>query len=99
MPLYRYEIINEDGSSGEELELFQRMDEAPLTQHPETGAPIRRLFSVPNVSGKWSDSAIKSDLSNTKKLEHLGFTKYERVGKNKMERRAGHQGPKTISAD
>ena len=99
MPLYNYEIINQDGSPGETIELTQRMSDPPLTEHPDTGAPIRRLISVPNIGGTHSDRAVKNMLSDNKRLEQLGFTKYERSGKGVMERKAGKGGPKVISAD
>lgn len=99
MPLYSYEIINENGSPGEIIELFQPMDQPPYTKHPKTGVPIRRLISAPHVSGSFSARAIKSELSDNKRLEQLGFTKYERTGKGVMERRAGKRGPKVITSD
>jgi hypothetical protein len=53
---------------------------------------------APAVAGKWSPIKEKNTLSN-KNLERLGFTKYERKGNGYMERVAGKQGPKSISAD
>jgi len=99
MPLYSYEVVREDGAPGEVFELLERMADPPLTRHPETGAPIRRLVSAPRVAGKNSDRAINRTLSDNKRLEQLGFTKYERAGKGVMERKAGTQGPKIISAE
>lgn len=49
MPAYTYEIVREDGTAGETFELFQRMAEKPLTTHPETGAPIRRVIGAPTA--------------------------------------------------
>ena len=99
MPLYSYQVINEDGSPGEIIEMLQRVNDPPLERHPETGARIRRLISAPRVLGKNSDHAIKRQIGDNKRLEQLGFTKYERRGKGIMERTAGTQGPKVISAD
>jgi predicted nucleic acid-binding Zn ribbon protein len=98
MPLYQYEVINADGSSGEQLELFQSMAEAPLTKHPETGAPLRRVLSAPAIGGKWSDSAMARSVADDKKLDRLGFTKYVKSGDGTYEKRAG-KGPDTISRD
>ena len=42
MPTYVYEVIEEDGQSGERFEVVQRMTDDPLTEHPETGQPVRR---------------------------------------------------------
>ena len=97
MPTYVYQIINEDGSEGETFEIFQKMSEAPLTKHPETGKPVRRVITAPHVAGNWSDSSMKTKLSD-KNLDRLGFTKYQRAGDGKFEKRAG-KGPDTISAD
>ena len=98
MPLYDYEAINPDGSSGEPFELFQRMADPPLTRHPETGQPIRRVLSAPAVGGKWSDSAMAKNMADDKKLDRLGFTKYVKSGDGTYEKRAG-KGPDVISRD
>ncbi len=46
MPTYVYETIP---GSGEEIpqrfEVRQSMTSAPLTRHPETGAPVRRVIT------------------------------------------------------
>lgn len=99
MPTYVYEVLSKDGKpTGETFEVVQSMKDATLTKHPETGKPCRRAIVAPNIAGKWSDIKGKGALSNTN-LERLGFTKYERKGKGYMERVAGKQGPKSISAD
>ena len=41
MPLYVYETITPDDSTGEQFEIFQSMAEEPLTKHPQTGLPMR----------------------------------------------------------
>jgi hypothetical protein len=97
MPTYVYQIINADGSDGETFEVFQKMSDPPLTKHPETGVPVRRVITAPNIPGNWSDHATNQKLSN-RNLERLGFTKYERAGDGKFEKKAG-QGPNVISAD
>jgi hypothetical protein len=97
--MYVYEVLNAKGEpTGENFEIFQSMKDAALTKQPETGKPVRRAITVPNIAGKWSDLKSKSSLSN-KNLERLGFTKYERKGSGYMERTAGKEGPKNISAD
>lgn len=99
MPTYVYEILNGKGEpTGETFELVQSMKDAALTKEPRTGRPVRRAIVAPNIAGKWSDLKGKSALSN-KNLERLGFTKYERKGEGYMERVAGKEGPKSISAD
>jgi len=97
MPMYVYEIIEADGNSGGRFEVFQKMSDDPLTEHPEDGRPVKRVVAPVNIAGNWSDSATKQKLSN-KNLDRLGFTKYERSGDGTYEKKAG-QGPDAISAD
>jgi hypothetical protein len=82
-----------DDDSGEIFEVFQKMSEAALTEHPETGVPVKRIPSVPNINTQWNEKSGK--LSN-KNLDRLGFTKYERAGDGVYEKKAG-EGPDTIS--
>lgn len=91
MPLYVYEVIPDDGGQGEVFEVLQTMSEPPLTHHPETGRPVRRLLSAPNAVR----NAAPGGLSNSK-LERLGFTKYEKAGDGKYQKTAG-SGPDLIS--
>jgi predicted nucleic acid-binding Zn ribbon protein len=99
MPMYEYEILDAKGNpTGKTFEIVQSMKDKALTKHPETGEPVQRVIQVPNIAGKWSDIKGKSTLSN-ENLERLGFTKYERRGKGYMERVAGKEGPRSISAD
>jgi len=99
MPIYCYQVVHEDGSEGDIFEWMQPMSAAPLTVHPETGEKVKRLVSRANISGPHSDAAVNSMLKDNKKLEAMGFTKYERRGKGVMERTAGSQGPKIIGGD
>lgn len=99
MPIYEYEILDKAGRpTGRTVELVQSMKDEAYTTHPETGEPVRRAITAPNIAGNWSDMKNKGRLSN-KNLERLGFTKYERKGEGYMERVAGKQGPRSISAD
>jgi predicted nucleic acid-binding Zn ribbon protein len=97
MPTYVYQIINSDGSEGETFEIFQKMSDAALTKHPESGKPVRRVIQAPNLPLNYSDAATNQKLSD-KNLDRLGFTKYQRAGDGKFEKKAG-QGPNVISAD
>lgn len=46
MPTYVYETIPQTSSdSPTRFEVKQSMTEKPLTTHPETGVPVRRLIS------------------------------------------------------
>jgi predicted nucleic acid-binding Zn ribbon protein len=98
MPIYVYEVITADNSDGEQFEIFQSMADAPLTKHPETGLPVRRVFQSPAIGGKWSESAMGKAVADDKKLDRLGFTKYVKSGDGTYEKRAG-KGPDVISRD
>ncbi len=98
MPIYIYEIILPDGSAGPQFEHVQRITDPPLTSHPETGEPVRRVIQPPFIGGTWSDSAMTRSMQDNRKLERLGFTKYVKSGDGVYEKRAG-KGPNVISRD
>jgi len=98
MPIYVYEVINEDGSDGEQFELMQSIKDPALTKHPETGQPVRRVIQPAFIGGSWSDSAMKKSANDNKRLGELGFTKYVKAGDGVYEKAAG-KGPQTISKD
>ncbi len=60
MPLYVYEVVLPDGSGGEQFEVLQKMSDAALTKHPETGEPVRRVFGEPNAPRTWTDRQGKA---------------------------------------
>ena len=91
MPTYTYQVVTND-DSGEIFEVFHPMSDPPLTKHPETGAAVVRIPSVPQINTQWSDTGGK--LSN-KNLDRLGFTKYEKAGDGIYEKKAG-DGPDVI---
>ncbi len=46
MPTYVYETIPVNHKQEpERFEIFQKMSEEPLTQHPETNQPVRKVIS------------------------------------------------------
>lgn len=99
MPTYVYEVLDDKGEgTGDFFEVVQSIKDDALTRHPESGRPVRRVPQAFNIAGKWSDLKSKGMLSN-QNLERLGFTKYEKRGDGYMERVAGKEGPKSISAD
>lgn len=99
MPTYVYEVLDDKGEgTGEFFEIVQSIKDDALTNHPESGRPVRRVPQAFNIAGKWSDLKSRGMLSN-QNLERLGFTKYEKRGDGYMERVAGKEGPKSISAD
>ncbi len=93
MPTYVYEIINDDDTGGETFEVFQKMSDPPLTKHPDTDQPVRRVIVAPMISDN-----SKRDLLSNKNLDRLGFTKYENAGHGHFEKKSGG-GPDVISAD
>lgn len=97
MPLYTYQIVNEDGTPGETFEVMRKMSDPPLERHPETGQKVQRVYKPVHIAGFGSDLHKKTLLSD-KNLEKHGFTAYRRNGKGHYERTAGSQGPDNISA-
>ncbi|MCA9079832.1 MAG: zinc ribbon domain-containing protein [Planctomycetaceae bacterium] len=98
MPTYVYEIVQPDGSGGPTFEHIQRISDPPLTEHPETGEPVRRVLQAPFIGGSWSESAMHKSTNDNKRLGELGFTKYVKAGDGIYEKTAG-KGPKVISRD
>jgi predicted nucleic acid-binding Zn ribbon protein len=92
MPTYQYEEVLPNGEGGEQFEIFQKMADAPLTVHPETGKPIRRVYLAPAVGGKWSEESMGKAAHDDRKLERLGFTKYVKSDDGKYEKVVG-KGP------
>ncbi len=45
MPTYVYETMAAAGEVAERFEVRQGMTEAPLTHHPDSGVPVRRVLS------------------------------------------------------
>ena len=60
MPTYVYQEILPDGSDGEAFEYIQGMADDPLTIHPKTGNPVRKIFHSPNVSNKYTEGSTKN---------------------------------------
>ncbi len=50
MPVYVYRNLN----TGETFELAQRISESALTEHPQTGDPVKRLVQPVGISFKGS---------------------------------------------
>ena len=46
MPFYLYEEIVAGEKGGRRFEIFQKMSDPPLSVHPETGCPVRRVFTA-----------------------------------------------------
>jgi hypothetical protein len=97
MPTYVYVELRDDGSDGDPFEVVQKMSDPPLKVHPESGLPVRRIPTMPNLPLNHSDAAEKTKMSN-KNLDRMGFTKYEKAGDGHYEKKAG-KGPDVISRD
>jgi hypothetical protein len=99
MPVYEYVVIQDDGSEGERFEILQPIQAEPLTHHPETGKPVRRIISQtspPRIPGGSKQST--PDLSNSN-LERLGFTKYQKTGTSGQYEKVAGDGPDMIQRD
>lgn len=95
MPTYVYEVLTPKGEgTGRHFEHVQSMADPALTEHPETGEPVRRVPVMPAIAGSMSDLR-KGNLSD-RKLEKLGFTQFTRQRDGSYERRFGKFGTPTI---
>jgi hypothetical protein len=56
MAIYEYEILGPDGKPKGIYEAEQKMSEPALTEHPETGEPLRRILSATFAHGSKSSS-------------------------------------------
>ena len=97
MPTYVYQVILGDGETGQIFEVDQKMSDPPLTEHPTTGQPVKRIIQTPYLGGKYSEGSIKANVSD-KNAQQKGFTKYVRSGDGTYEKRTG-DGPDVISAN
>lgn len=97
VPTYVYGVIisDDDEAVGEVFEVEQSVKDPPLTHHPKTGEPVRRLICAPFVAGTWSPLKSKKLLSE-KNLTAKGFTKYVKTS-NGYEKSAG-TGPDRIGS-
>jgi len=96
MPVYLYQVINKDGSPGEQFEVVQKMADDALTKHPETGEPVKRVITAPAIGTRWMDMNMERSAKDDDKLKKLGFTKYEKSGDGKYTKSYG-KGPDLIS--
>ena len=87
MPTYVYEVIGAE--RGERFEIVQKMTDAPLTVHPQTGQPVRRVFTPTRITGRLAPMRTERTLQDDSKLARLGFTKYVKSSEGKYEKTAG----------
>lgn len=89
MPVYVYE----NPRTGERFECVQSMRDEPLSTHPDTGDPVRRVILPPNLGIKHTAGREKK-LTSNEQVEKAGFTKYEKDKvTGKYNRVAGKKGP------
>lgn len=63
MPVYVYKNL----VTGEIFELQQRMTESALTEHPETGEPVKRLIQPVGIAFKGSGFYVTDSKSSSPK--------------------------------
>jgi len=97
MPVYVYETIRTDGQPGERFELRQSIHDKALKVHPDTGEPVKRVIMPAFVAGSHSQMAIDKKLKDPKKLEDMGFTKYEKTSDGYIK--TAGKGPDLIKRD
>jgi hypothetical protein len=92
MPTYVYEVIDENGEPGERFEVVEKMTDEPLTKHPETGQPVRRVFVPFSIPSAASEMTAERALADDSKLDRMGFTKYVKSDDGRYEKTVG-KGP------
>lgn len=96
MPLYLYEILDDEGRITGRFEVMQRLADPALGTHPETGQPVRRAIVAPALTLRHA-SVHSRDLMSDKHLANKGFTRYEKGSDGQYVRTGGADGPKTYS--
>lgn len=96
MPTYTYCVVLPDGSEGEVFEIEQTMKEPALREHPVSGEPVRRVYTAPHLTLRYSTGATAARLSTDNVAKH-GFTKYIRDKQTGTYHKiAGKEGPATL---
>lgn len=81
MPIYEYEAVEAEAGcercrSG--FEQLQSLSNAPLTQCPDCGVPVRKRISAPSVGLSHSGLDDRAKQSGFHKLKRLGKGEYEK---------------------
>lgn len=99
MPVYLYQVIRDDGSRGEFVEIQRPMDFADPDVHPETGESLVRIYTVPHLCSRYTEGRSRR-LLDDKYTESKGFTKYIRdASTGDYYKASGMQGPDLIQRD
>lgn len=94
MPIYVYQVILPDGEEGQVFEIQQKMSDPPLTEHPISKMPCKRIITPPNVGTKYTEKGMNNLLSR-ETLEKNGMTRYEKDSDGNYYKTAG-AGPSEI---
>jgi hypothetical protein len=98
MPIYTYEVIRPDGTTGDCFEVEQRMSEEPLSTHPLSGDPVRKVYHAPNLTTRYTAGGEKR-LQDDHYLAQKGFAKYVRDGSGGYVRTNAGEGPQRLDAE
>ncbi len=79
MPVYVYKNL----ITGETFELQQRITESALTEHPETGEPVKRLIQPVGIAFKGSGFYVTD--SRTSSPKETTSEKKDDVGKSESK--------------
>ena len=83
MPIYRYRNL----TTNETFDLEQRITESALTQHPETGDPVKRLIQPVGIAFKGSGFYVNDSRSSKSASSKDG----SKVTRPRRKRRAARQ--------
>ncbi len=89
MPVYRYRNL----TTNEIFDLEQRITEAALSQHPETGDPVKRLIQPVGIAFKGSGFYVNDSRSSNKP------TKAEAKSDGKVDTKADSSKTETGKSD
>ena len=107
MPTYVYKGL----TTGEEFEIQQRITEAPLTHHPQTGEPVKRVIQAAGIVFKGSGfyktdsrssgggSSKKSDSSDSSAKSESGDSSTKSESSPKAESSSASASSSSGSAD
>ena len=91
MPIYVYKNIN----TGETFELEQRITEAALSVHPETGDPVKRLVQPVGIAFKGSGFYVNDSKGSSKTSSATASTTSETKTAAKSESKSEVKAAKT----
>jgi putative FmdB family regulatory protein len=94
MPIYEYRTNQPPGCPHcqSTFEVMQSMSAPALSNCPECGGGVEKVFSTTALHGTGSSG----DVLSNKSLAAKGFTKYQKAGDGHYERVAGSGGPPVI---